>query len=286
MQEINSSEDLRNFIEFTTGMEESEQQIDEQQIESRWDMYITEIEGNKALVLVDMALSGIAPLMEYNILFGLQIGILNPSEDGFYTAEEQPKLYEIEDRAVDIFTKEAPCRFVATVTSGGSRIMYFYAKNDNFLAALVGKIAAEYGEYRFDYMMEKDGPWNFYYNALLPGVLEQQLMDNRRIHDALEAQGFDLKKERPTCHWFYFENGAKRRQCAVRLMAWGYEILDDNFYDEDVVQAPFGLKAACMQDMQLDTLFQKTYASSELAEEYEGIYDGWQLMDDGDHDAE
>ena len=22
------------------------------------------------------------------------------------------------------------------------------------------------------------------------------------------------------------------------------------------------------------------------AEEYEGIYDGWQLMDDGDHDAE
>ena len=107
MQEINSSEDLRNFIEFTTGMEESEQQIDEQQIESRWDMYITEIEGSKALVLVDMALSGIAPLMEYNILFGLQIGILNPSEDGFYTAEEQPKLYEIEDRAVDIFTKEA-----------------------------------------------------------------------------------------------------------------------------------------------------------------------------------
>lgn len=281
MQEINSSEDLRNYIEFTTGMEETQQ--DEQQIESQWDMYITDIEGSKALVLVDMALSGIAPLMGYNYLFGLQVEILNPEDDGFYSAEEQPKLFEIEDRAVEIFTKEAPCRFVATVTSGGNRIMYFYAKNDDFLAALVGKIAAEYNEYSFNYMIQKDGPWNFYYNALLPGVLEQQLMDNRRIHDALVAQGFDIKKERPTCHWFYFENGAKRRQCAVQLMAWGYEILDDNFYDEEVMQAPFGLKAACVQNMELETLFEKTYASFELAEEYEGIYDGWQLMDEGEN---
>ena len=111
-------------------------------------------------------------------------------------------------------------------------------------------------------------------------------MDNRRIHDAMVAQGFDEKKLRPVCHWFYFENGAKRRQCAVRLMAWGYEILDDNFYDENVVQAPFGLKAACQQDMQLETLFEKNYASFELAEEYEGIYDGWQLMDEGESDDE
>ena len=164
--------------------------------------------------------------------------------------------------------------------------MYFYSKSDEFLAALVGQIASEYPQYNFNYMVEKDGPWNFYYNALLPGVLEQQLMDNRRIHDAMVAQGFDEKKLRPVCHWFYFENGAKRRQCAVRLMAWGYEILDDNFYDENVVQAPFGLKAACLQDMQLETLFEKTYASFELAEEYEGIYDGWQLMDEGESDDE
>ena len=286
MQEINSSEDLRNYIEFTTGMEEQQTQGEQEEIESQWDMYITDIEGSKALVLVDMALSGIAPLMEYKFLFGVQLEILNPEDDGFYSADEQAKLFEIEDRAVEIVTGQSPSRFVATVTSGGNRIMYFYSKSDEFLAALVGQIASEYPQYNFNYMVEKDGPWNFYYNALLPGVLEQQLMDNRRIHDAMVAQGFDEKKLRPVCHWFYFENGAKRRQCAVRLMAWGYEILDDNFYDENVVQAPFGLKAACQQDMQLETLFEKTYASFELAEEYEGIYDGWQLMDEGESDDE
>ena len=285
MQEINSSEDLRNYIEFSTGMEEQQEQ-EQEEIESQWDMYITDLEGSKALVLVDMALSGIAPLMDYKFLFGIQLEILNPEEDGFYSADEQAKLFEIEDRAVEIVTKQSPSRFVATVTSGGNRIMYFYSKSDEFLAALVGQIASEYPQYSFNYMIDKDGPWNFYYNALLPGVLEQQLMDNRRIHDAMVAQGFDVKKLRPTCHWFYFENGAKRRQCAVRLMAWGYEILDDNFYDEEVVQAPFGLKAACMQDMQLETLFEKTYASFELAEEYEGLYDGWQLMDEGENENE
>ena len=284
MQEINSSEDLRNYIEFTTGMEE--QEVEQEEIESQWDMYITDIEGSKALVLVDMALSGVAPLRDYKFLFGIQLEILNPEEDGFYNADEQAKLFEIEDRAVEIVTKQSPSRFVATVTSGGNRIMYFYSKNDEFLAALVGQIASEYPQYSFNYMVDTDGPWNFYYNALLPGVLEQQLMDNRRIHDAMVAQGFDVKKQRPTCHWFYFENGAKRRQCAVRLMAWGYEVLDDNFYDEEVIQAPFGLKVACMQDMQLETLFEKTYASFELAEEYEGLYDGWQLMDEGESDHE
>lgn len=284
MQEINSSEDLRNYIEFTTGMEE--QEVEQEEIESQWDMYITDIEGSKALVLVDMALSGVAPLRDYKFLFGIQLEILNPEDDGFYNADEQAKLFEIEDRAVEIVTKQSPSRFVATVTSGGNRIMYFYSKNDEFLAALVGQIASEYPQYSFNYMVDTDGPWNFYYNALLPGVLEQQLMDNRRIHDAMVAQGFDVKKQRPTCHWFYFENGAKRRQCAVRLMAWGYEILDDNFYDEEVIQAPFGLKVACMQDMQLETLFEKTYASFELAEEYEGLYDGWQLMDEGESDHE
>ena len=172
MQEINSSEDLRNYIEFSTGMEEQQEQ-EQEEIESQWDMYITDLEGSKALVLVDMALSGIAPLMDYKFLFGIQLEILNPEEDGFYSADEQAKLFEIEDRAVEIVTKQSPSRFVATVTSGGNRIMYFYSKSDEFLAALVGQIASEYPQYSFNYMIDKDGPWNFYYNALLPGVLEQ-----------------------------------------------------------------------------------------------------------------
>ena len=134
MQEINSSEDLRNYIEFSTGMEEQQEQ-EQEEIESQWDMYITDLEGSKALVLVDMALSGIAPLMDYKFLFGIQLEILNPEEDGFYSADEQAKLFEIEDRAVEIVTKQSPSRFVATVTSGGNRIMYFYSKSDEFLAA-------------------------------------------------------------------------------------------------------------------------------------------------------
>ena len=90
MQEINSSEDLRNYIEFSTGMEEQQEQ-EQEEIESQWDMYITDLEGSKALVLVDMALSGIAPLMDYKFLFGIQLEILNPEEDGFYSADEQAK---------------------------------------------------------------------------------------------------------------------------------------------------------------------------------------------------
>lgn len=280
MKEITSSEELRNYIELETGLE-TDASIEMPEVESRWDLYVTDMDGQKALVLVDMALFGKAPFKGYSNLFGLQMAIQDPTEDGFYTEEEQEVLFKMEDRIVAVFEERARARVVAAVTTGGARILYFYAPNADVLGALVGQIAAEFGEYDFNYMIDTDGPWNFYYHALYPSDLELQLLNNRKVYSALVQGGFDVAQERPVSHWFFFENGAKRRQCAVRLMMQGHEVLDDNFYEEEMGEKAFGLRTMKVQNVELETLYAQTYDYFEMMDEFEGVYDGWELMDEG-----
>ena len=273
-------QELKDFIEFTTGEPfEEPQEVD---IPSEWDMYITYLDESKAVILLDMSLAKIAPIHGYNQLFGVQIAINQPTEDGFYTDEEQPRLFAIEDRVEAVFTQEAGCKFVATVTTGGTRMMYFYAKEANVLPSLVGKVAAEYKDYQFNYMIQPDGPWNFYYSVLYPSVMELQLMRNRQAVKIMEEAGEDLEVEQDVCHWFFFGNGADRRQAAFKLKNRGYEIIDDNFYEEKLADYPYGLRILVRQPLTLAALNEQTYDHYDFISEYDGVYDGWEILPDGD----
>ncbi len=55
-------------------------------------------------------------------------------------------------------------------------MLYFYAESDDFLAGLVGKIASEFGDYDFNYLLEQDAPWNFYFNVVYPSLLDMQII--------------------------------------------------------------------------------------------------------------
>lgn len=273
-------QELKDFIEFTTG--ETFTEPEEVDIPSQWDMYITYLDENKALILLDLSLAQIAPIMGYDQVFGVQIAINQPTEDGFYTDSEQPELFAIEDRVEEIFTREAGCRFVATVTTAGTRMMYFYAKETNVLPSLVGKVAAEYKEHRFDYLIQPDAQWNFYFSVLYPSVIELQLMRNRQVVQRMMEAGEDLEAEHEVCHWFYFGNGADRRQAAFRLKNRGYDIIDDNFYEEKLAEYPYGLRVSLHHPLTLEALNEQTYNHDDFIAEYDGVYDGWELMPDGD----
>lgn len=273
--------ELRELIEFTTG-EMPEEEAVQTNLPTEWDMYVTYLDEAKALILLDLSLAKIAPIFKYNQLFGVQIAINNPTEDGFYEASEQERLFEVEDRVEEIFTKEAGCRFVATVTTGGARMMYFYAKDSNILPSLVGKVAAECNDYQFNYMIEQDAHWDFYYNVLYPSVMDLQLMKNRHVIKQMADAGEDMESDREVIHWYFFANGAARRQAQVLLMSQGAEILDDNFYEEKMNEYPFGLKIMFKHPLNLEAMTEKTYEAYEFMEKFDGIYDGWELAFDGD----
>lgn len=114
-------------IEFTTGLEEEELPELNKMAED-WDTYVTYLDDEKALIMVDLEVAKVAPVLSYKFLFGIQIAIKNPTPDGFYTAEEQPRLFEIEDRVATVYRDEAHAKHIASITTGGTRMLYFYAK--------------------------------------------------------------------------------------------------------------------------------------------------------------
>lgn len=280
-----TDERRESFIEFTTGLEE-EALPEVLTMETDWDMYVTVIDDEKALVMVDMAAIRVAPIIKFSNLLGIQIAIQHPTEDGFYQESERDTLFGIEDRIEDVFKAEAHAKHIATITSGGSRMLYFYAEDDTYLAGLVGKIAAEYGNYQFNYLLEKDAPWNFYFNVVYPSNVEFQIMKNRKVIQNMAKAGADLSEEYEVNHWFFFDNGASRGQAKVRLMALGYEILEDNFYNENVPGTPFGLHVLGKHNLEIETITELTYDLFDLAEEFQGIYDGWEVLPDGDPETD
>ncbi len=273
--------DFQDLLEFTTGLEEEE--LPELiAMPQDWDAYVTYLDDEKALISLDLEVAKVAPVLSYMHLLGIQFTFKNPTEDGFYTAEEQPKLFEIEDRIAEVYKAEAHAKHVATITTGGGRMMYFYAEDDEYLAALVGKIAHEFNDYDFNYLLEKDAPWNFYFNIVYPTLLDMQIIKNRRMIKLMEEQGEDLNEVREVTHWFFFNNGASRKQASVRMRDGGCEILDDNFFDERVPEYNFGMRVLIKHNMTQETMLNVTYALYDFIEKYEGIYDGWNIIPDGD----
>lgn len=143
-------------------------------------------------------------------------------------------------------------------------------------------MASEFSDYEFNYLLEKDAPWNFYFNVVYPSLLDMQIMKNRRMIKLMEENGEDLTQVREVTHWFYFNNGASRKQASVRLRDNGCEILDDNFFDERIPEYNFGLRVLIKHNMTMETMLEVTYSLYEFVEKYEGIYDGWNIIPDGD----
>lgn len=242
-----------------------------------YELYVSHLDEGNALVQVDVSLMRYAPVPAYHWLLGIQVEMQNPDPDGFYTEEEAPRLLEIQERVIEILESEGQARYVGTVTYGGTRMLYFYGKEESYLAPLVGKIAAEFDDYDFNFMSENDGPWRFYYSALYPGDVDMMLIRNRHVLENLAQAGIDLRATYPVSYYFYFQEGASRAQAAARFAMLGYEIVDDHIIAEDLEPMSLGLKILARHDLNYATVTEKTYECFEVMEEYIGIFDGWEL---------
>ena len=268
--------DIKQAIEFTTGEEPAEKDpiMD---IEPHIEMYVAAMDQGRALVSVDLALAGTAPVPRLHWLLGVQLELNDPDAEGMYTPEEEPRLMEVQARIIEVMHNEGHCRFVGTVTYAGMRMIYFYGRDENYLAPLVGKLAAEHDDYDFNFMSENDGVWAFYFNGLYPGDVDLAHIHNRQMVMNLRDAGVDLSATYPVYYYFYFQDGASRAQVASRLMMQGFEIVDDHIYVEDLEPMSLGLKMLAHHDLEYITLTEKTYDCYDLLDEFVGLFDGWEI---------
>ena len=273
---MDKTNDIKSQIEFTTA-DTSLERDPVLDIEPQMEIYVSNMEEGKALVNVDMAMINQAPIPRLHWLLGIQLELNDPDEDGFYSKEEEPKIAEMHGHIVEVMQEEGRCRFVGAVTYAGTRMMYFYGLDDNYLAPLVGKLAAEYPDYEFNFMTQNDGKWDFYFNALYPDEQTMAIIRNRYMIQNLVNAGVDIHHDYSVYYFFYFQDGASRAQAAAQLSALGYEVVDDHMYIDEMEPMSLGLQMLAHHNLELLTVTEKTYECFEIMEQYAGVYDGWEL---------
>ena len=93
-----------------------------------WEIYVSYIDDQPAVILVDLGIGEFAPLAEKPALVWVWVQIPAPDEEGFPTEEEDMKLNDVEDLITDA-VEATTARYVGRITSNGRREFYFYTDN-------------------------------------------------------------------------------------------------------------------------------------------------------------
>ncbi len=277
MNEHKENQDVKDMITFSTGEDQLQRHDKLMDNPRQYELYVTQVDDYNALIQVDLGLRDVAPVPAYFWLLGIQVEILDPGDDGFYQAHERDALLALEAEIIETMETEGHARFVGSVTYAGTRMMYFYGQDENYLPPIVGSLAAKHDDYEFNFMSEKDGPWRFFFNSLYPAEVDMMHIRNRHMLANLEAAGLDLEATYAVSYYFYFQDGAARAQAAAQFQLMGFEIVDDHMYVESLEPMSLGLRIMAHHDLSYATITEKTYDCFDVMENYVGIFDGWEL---------
>src|SRR5262249_34747262 len=91
-----------------------------------WDAYLTNIDGKVASIFVDLGLKADVPMAGKPWSFFIRIPLLNPADNGLTQTEEFTILQSVEQAILDAL-KDQQAIYAGRVTTGGARVMVFYA---------------------------------------------------------------------------------------------------------------------------------------------------------------
>lgn len=239
-----------------------------------WDFFMTEIEGIPASIFVDLALNKILPVEGYNKVLTLLIEMNNPAENGLSTSEESEKLFEIEDKITNHITPEFDTIFAGRMTYDGSRILYYYLKNDKGIKDRIEELLEEYEDYGYSADIEKDKTWSKYTDYLYPQKFEMQTILNRHVLEYLKEHGDILVEPREVDHYIYFNNSEKRSEFKKAIIDLGYNVTKEG--KNENYDNPFSLIITRIDTVTFEDITDITAELFDLAEEYDGNYDGWE----------
>ncbi len=90
---------------------------------------------------------------------------------------------------------------------------------------------------------------------------------------------------REVTHWFYFRSFDGMDECKRNLLQLGFELSSESYDEELSRKRPYSLIMSKIHDAKSETLLKMHDELSQLAQECDGHYDGWEtaiiLSEDG-----
>ncbi len=238
------------------------------QIESKFFQYNTNVENKWASFIIDLGVEQIAPVKELPFVFRVTIHANEVLENMLPTSSESEILYNIGDDIEAEFNKH-DCVCAGYFLWNGIREIFYYIDNTVDFKELTNKVMANYKTHEYKCGVSEDRDWELYFNLLMPNDYEYQRgLDGTLIH-ALESQGDNLEAPRDIDFYIYFENKEDAETVLKVLIEKGYrgevELNDDGI---------FGVSAIKNIPV-IPNVYSETELFVSLALKHNGNFDGW-----------
>lgn len=239
-----------------------------------WELYMKQIDGNIASVLVNAGISAELPSEDKYFMGFIKLAMKNPNDKGLISQEEEASLSFIEDKIEMESLRYRIGNYVGKIVSNGEMTFIYYLKHDFEWADMVQSAMKEFSDYNYEYGSKMDPEWEIYNKLLFPTSIEWQIIQNHKVCDNLKAKGDSLHLTRAIEHKAYFETAKQRGSFVERIESESFKVKE--FIEPNENTPMLGL-CFYRQDKpfyyDIDTL---TLHLIDLANQCEGQYDGWE----------
>lgn len=244
-----------------------------------WDFYSLRVDDKPASIYVDLGAERAPPDARLRFLACLRLFMRQPRSDGLSSREEFETLIAIEDAlTADLCGPDTA--YVGRCTSNGCRDFYFYVATSETWETRVDDLLERFTGYEYETGFREEADWSTYFSFLLPGEIDRQRIENRRVCAALEKRGDNLTEAREIDHWSYFPDEPS-------LRAFVAEAIDLGFAVRVVSAGDSGDPRFCAQLWRRDVpsydrIDEVTVPLFEAARKHGGEYDGWECRVESD----
>ena len=238
-----------------------------------WDFYALRVDGEPASIFVDLGIRSHAPLSTHTHMAYVRLHMNQPRPDGLSSSEEFDTLIEIE-KAMEANLCSDEVGYVGRNTSGGCRDFYFYAVTASEWERKVDTTLSSFKDYKYETGSREDPGWSTYLNFLMPGDLDRQRIENRRVCEALERHGDKLTVGREIDHWCYFPSPEAVDAYIMEVSTQGFKVRNRPVIDKGTLR--FGAQIWRLDTPSFSNIDAVTLPLFEAALRHDGQYDGWE----------
>ena len=243
--------------------------------EDDWDFYFCNVNDVLSSIMVNLGAIGRAPMARKPWLLWVCVAMRSPREDGLSSDQEAPTLAEIEDKLTDELRMASGAELLGRITGNNCREFYFYAPRNEGLGEAVAKVRESFPAYLIECDSQPDPEWRQYLDVLYPSPMDMHRIQNRRVLASLEEHGDAHSIPRPVDHAFYFRRDEDREAFVAAAIGTGFSVQNESEEAERTDERPFFLNLVRTDPVAIDHINQVVLELVELAERFDGDYDGW-----------
>lgn len=240
-----------------------------------WGFYICILDENTAAVSVDLSLINEAPFDGFPHLITLQVGYTDADEDKMPTEAAYHDLQEIDTALEELVKEKEDVIYAGILTHNMANTHYFYSQNPDNKAFFEQFMNQVFPSHQSQITLMSDKDWEAYTDLLYPDDICMQNINNERIIEAMKESGIDTEAIHKIDHWVYFQSEEELATFAGELGELNIE--EALQFETENEEWPWGLKLTVSETLDADAINDFTVDLMMIAEETNGLYNGWGL---------